>query len=72
MAQPFELPDFYVPWPGRLSPNLDSARIQSKAWACKMGVVGDPGDAGGFVWDEAMKRAGSRPRVWPSSTLSTR
>lgn len=38
--QPFELPDFYVPWPARLNPNLDAARVHSKAWAHEVGILG--------------------------------
>lgn len=29
--QPFKLPDFYMPWPARLNPNLEAARVHSKA-----------------------------------------
>ena len=52
--QPFELPDFYVPWPARLNPNLGAARAHSKAWAYEMGILGPPQDDGTpQVWDEA-------------------
>lgn len=37
--QRFELPEFYLPWPARLNPHLDSARPQSKAWAGEMGIL---------------------------------
>ncbi len=40
--QPFELPDFYVPWPARLNPNLDIARAYSKEWAREMGILDAP------------------------------
>ncbi|NEU74720.1 hypothetical protein PI95_019700 [Hassallia byssoidea VB512170] len=30
--QPFKLPEFYMPWPARLNPNLEAARVHSKAW----------------------------------------
>jgi germacradienol/geosmin synthase len=50
--QPFELPDFYVPWPARLNPNLEGARTHSKAWAYEMGILGSPEDAGTVIWDE--------------------
>ncbi|WP_334805614.1 hypothetical protein [Nostoc sp.] len=33
IMQPFELPEFYMPWPARLNPNLEAARVHSKAWA---------------------------------------
>ena len=36
VKQPFELPEFYVPWPARLNPSLESARRHSKAWAREM------------------------------------
>ena len=49
--QPFELPEFYVPWPARLNPNLEGARVHSKAWAYEMGILdtggGDAGGGGG-------------------------
>ncbi|WP_044243564.1 family 2 encapsulin nanocompartment cargo protein terpene cyclase [Chondromyces apiculatus] len=51
--QPFELPDFYVPWPARLNPNLEGARVHSKAWAREMGILDPPESEGVEVWDEA-------------------
>lgn len=52
--KPFRLPDFYVPWPARLNPHLEAARVHSKAWAREMGMVSSSGDAGGAaIWDEA-------------------
>src|SRR5947209_6842880 len=51
--QPFELPDFYVPYPARLNPHLDSARTHTKAWAREMGILDAPPDApGANIWDE--------------------
>lgn len=51
--QPFELPDFYMPWPARLNPNLESARVHSKAWAYEMGILGSKEEAQGSpIWDE--------------------
>lgn len=51
--QPFELPDFYVPYPARLNPHLDSARTHTKAWAREMGILDAPPDAPGVnIWDE--------------------
>jgi germacradienol/geosmin synthase len=52
--QSFELPEFYMPWPARLNPNLEAARVHSKAWAYEMGILGPPGETGGApIWDEA-------------------
>lgn len=51
MSQPFELPEFYVPYPARLNPNLERARAHSKAWAVAMEMI-DPPD-GPVVWTEA-------------------
>ena len=53
MAQPFELPDFYMPYPARLNPNVEGARAHSKGWAREMGML-DPGpDAGApTIWEE--------------------
>ncbi|AKT42599.1 family 2 encapsulin nanocompartment cargo protein terpene cyclase [Chondromyces crocatus] len=52
--QPFELPDFYVPWPARLNPNLEGARVHSKAWAREMGILDPPKEeADPPIWDEA-------------------
>lgn len=52
--QPFRLPDFYVPWPARLNPNLAEARLHSKAWAREMGILGSPQDgASPVLWDDA-------------------
>ncbi|MCC5578136.1 germacradienol/geosmin synthase [Microtetraspora sp. AC03309] len=48
--QPFELPDFYVPYPARLNPHLDGARTHTKEWAQDMGML-DPGLG---VWDEQL------------------
>src|SRR5579859_6276474 len=51
--QPFELPDFYVPWPGRLNPNLETARFHSKAWAHEMGILDAPEtEDTPRIWDE--------------------
>ncbi len=51
--QPFELPDFYMPWPARLNPNLEAARIHSKAWAYEMGILNTPEDKDNpKIWDE--------------------
>ncbi|MBZ8180842.1 family 2 encapsulin nanocompartment cargo protein terpene cyclase [Oscillatoria salina] len=51
--QPFELPSFYVPWPARLNPNLEAARVHSKAWAYEMGILGSEQEAEQSpIWDE--------------------
>jgi germacradienol/geosmin synthase len=51
--QPFELPDFYMPYPARLNPHVEGARAHSKAWARDMGIIASPeqpqSDA---IWDE--------------------
>ena len=48
MPQPFMLPDFYMPYPARLNPHLESAREHSKAWAREMTMI-----EGSGIWDEA-------------------
>lgn len=51
--QPFELPDFYMPWPARLNPNLEAARVHSKAWAYEVGILGSEEDVKSTaIWDE--------------------
>ncbi|AFY33408.1 family 2 encapsulin nanocompartment cargo protein terpene cyclase [Calothrix sp. PCC 7507] len=51
--QPFELPEFYTPWPARLNPNLEAARSHSKAWAYEMGILGSEEEAQDEpIWDE--------------------
>jgi germacradienol/geosmin synthase len=51
--QPFELPDFYMPYPARLNPHLEGARVHSKAWARNMGIIGSPEQAqSDAIWDE--------------------
>jgi germacradienol/geosmin synthase len=47
MAQPFELPDFYVPYPARLSPYVQHARTESTRWARDFGML-----EGSDVWTE--------------------
>jgi germacradienol/geosmin synthase len=50
---PFKLPDFYVPWPARINPNLEAARAHSKTWACRMGILGvHKAKANASLWDE--------------------
>ena len=47
MPQPFELPDFYVPYPARLSPHVEHARTESTQWARDFGML-----EGSDVWTE--------------------
>jgi len=52
--RPYELPDFYLPYPARLNPHLDTARVHTKEWAREMGILDAPPDApGASIWDEA-------------------
>ncbi|WP_404954948.1 germacradienol/geosmin synthase [Streptomyces sp. 147326] len=48
MTQPFQLPDFYVPYPARLNPHLEDARIHTKRWARGLGML-----EGSGVWEES-------------------
>lgn len=50
--QPFALPDFYVPWPARLNPHLETARVHTTAWAREMGMLDAGAPGGGLIWDE--------------------
>jgi germacradienol/geosmin synthase len=51
--QPFQLPEFYMPYPARLNPHLEEARVHSKAWAREMGIIGSPEQAqSDAIWDE--------------------
>jgi germacradienol/geosmin synthase len=49
--QPFTLPDFYVPYPARLSPHLEIAREHTRAWARAMEMI-DPPAGGVAIWTE--------------------
>ncbi|WP_017594229.1 terpene synthase family protein [Nocardiopsis potens] len=49
----FTLPDFYLPHPARLNPNLERSRAHSTEWARRMGMLDAPVPGGGTVWDEA-------------------
>jgi germacradienol/geosmin synthase len=49
--QPFELPEFYMPYPARLNRNLEAARTHSKAWARTMDMIDVP-QQGTVIWDE--------------------
>jgi germacradienol/geosmin synthase len=59
--KPFELPDFYMPYPARINPNLERARAHSAAWAKGMGMLDAPSPRGGVVWDEAALAAMDYP-----------
>ncbi|MFJ3961439.1 germacradienol/geosmin synthase [Streptomyces sp. NPDC090036] len=48
MTQPFQLPDFYVPYPARLNPHLEHARTHTKQWARDFGML-----EGSGVWEES-------------------
>ncbi|MQA85488.1 MAG: germacradienol/geosmin synthase [Streptosporangiales bacterium] len=48
---PFELPEFYVPYPGRLNPNLSGAREHSRDWAVAMDMIDVP-QHGTVIWTE--------------------
>jgi germacradienol/geosmin synthase len=50
--QAFTLPDFYLPYPARLNPNLEQTRAHSSAWAKDMGMLDAPKPSGGVVWDQ--------------------
>jgi germacradienol/geosmin synthase len=51
--QPYELPDFYMPYPARLNPHLDTAREHTKVWARDMGMLDSPQDEpSSTIWDE--------------------
>lgn len=51
--EPFVLPEFYMPYPARLSPHLEGARTHSKAWAYQVGILGEPDPTTGApIWDE--------------------
>ncbi|MFI6470393.1 germacradienol/geosmin synthase [Streptomyces sp. NPDC050516] len=47
MSQPFVLPDFYLPYPARLNPHLESARAHSRTWARRMGML-----EGSGIWEQ--------------------
>ena len=50
---PFKLPNFYMPYLARINPNLESARVHSKAWAYEMGILGSQKEArNSAVWSE--------------------
>ncbi|MFF8267726.1 germacradienol/geosmin synthase [Streptomyces sp. NPDC016562] len=48
MTQPFQLPEFYVPYPARLNPHYEDARVHTKRWARDLGML-----EGSGVWEES-------------------
>ncbi|RDI66907.1 terpene synthase family protein [Nocardia pseudobrasiliensis] len=48
--QPFELPEFYTPYPARLNPHLEQARAHTREWARRMGFF-EP-QQGRHIWSE--------------------
>lgn len=48
--EPFVLPDFYMPYPARLNPNMERAREHSHVWAREMGFFEPQG--GRHIWSE--------------------
>jgi len=49
--QPFELPEFYMPYPARLNPHVETAREHTRGWAAEMGFF-EP-QQGYHIWDES-------------------
>ncbi|MCQ8195139.1 terpene synthase family protein [Streptomyces rugosispiralis] len=47
MTQPFQLPDFYMPYPARLNPQVQAAREHSTRWAREMGML-----EGSGIWEQ--------------------
>lgn len=52
VPQPFQLPEFYVPYPARLNQHLEEARGHSREWARGMEMVDIPQN-GVRIWDGA-------------------
>lgn len=48
MPNAFRMPDFYTPYPARLSPHLEGAREHAKAWARVFGML-----EGSGIWEES-------------------
>ncbi len=52
-GQPFELPDFYIGWPARLNPHLETARTHTREWSKAVGIVDTPAaDETPEIWTE--------------------
>lgn len=68
--RPYELPEFYLPYPARLNPHLDGARAHTKAWAREMGILDAPPDApGADIWDETQIR--DETRIWDETQFDS-
>ncbi|WP_460369503.1 terpene synthase family protein, partial [Actinocorallia lasiicapitis] len=50
--QPFELPEFYLPYPARLNPHVDATREHSRKWAYEMGILEDEERNSSPIWTE--------------------
>jgi germacradienol/geosmin synthase len=50
---PFVLPVFYLPYPARLNPHVEGARVHARVWAKEMGMLDAQAEGGGVIWDEA-------------------
>ncbi|QUQ69388.1 terpene synthase family protein [Kutzneria sp. CA-103260] len=58
MAQPFELPEFYLVHPARLNPNLEGARVHTRQWARDFDMIDTPAFEGGeIIWSPAKLEA---------------
>jgi germacradienol/geosmin synthase len=67
--QPFELPEFYMPYPARLNPHLETARAHTKAWARQMGMLDSKPHA---PWDRGTGRPGAPPLAHGSNIWDER
>lgn len=47
----FTYPDFYLPHPARINPQVEGARAHSAEWAARMGMLDAPKPGGGPIWD---------------------
>ncbi|MEX1364839.1 MAG: hypothetical protein AB1Z98_17055, partial [Nannocystaceae bacterium] len=49
-----QLPEMYMPYPARVNPSVETARIHAKAWAKAVGLLDEqPSTKGVRPWDEA-------------------
>ena len=46
------MPDFYSPTPARMNPHLPGARIRAKAWAYRVGLLGEDENGKPIFWSE--------------------
>ncbi|NWB47211.1 terpene synthase family protein [Pseudomonas gingeri] len=62
--QPFELPEFYMPYGARFNPHVASAQRHTRAWARQMGMLDSPATANGpIIWDLAALDAHDYPAM---------